>query len=76
MQHVEIRIAGHVDKDWSDWLGGLIVTHAAEGYSVLSGELPDQSALYGLLNRLSGLGVTLVSVDTPGCQASDSALSS
>ena len=70
MEHVEILIDGHVDSDWSDWLGGLAVTHADSGYTVLAGELADQSALYGLLNRLSGLSIRLISVHSPGGRAS------
>jgi hypothetical protein len=62
MQQVEIMIKGHIDVEWSGWLAGLAVTHTADGDTVLRGQVPDQPALYGLLNRLSDLGMQLISV--------------
>jgi hypothetical protein len=53
-----IHIAGRVDKSWSDRLGGLSVTYQEnEGQdndvvSILCGRLPDQAALFGVLNAL------------------------
>jgi hypothetical protein len=64
MEDIEVYIKGYIDQTWSDWLEGLAVTHTAEGETVLSGAIQDQSALYGLLNRLSGLGLHLVSVSS------------
>ncbi len=32
------------------------------GDTILTGDLPDKSAVYGVISRLSSLGVTLVSV--------------
>ncbi len=62
MQQIEVRVKGHIDADWSGWLAGLAVSHAADGNTVLTGQVPDQPALYGLLNRLSDLGIQLVSI--------------
>jgi hypothetical protein len=59
--NVEIRIKGNLKQDWSDWLAGLIVSHQANGETVLNGELPDQAALLGLLNRIHGLNLALLS---------------
>lgn len=58
--YVEIRIKGNLKHDWSDWLGGLVVTSQSAGETVLSGMLPDQAALMGLLNRVHGLNLQLV----------------
>lgn len=66
MQQVEIRIKGQIDRDWSDWLGGLSITHTAQGETVLNGSVRDQAALYGLLSRLSDLGIQLNSVTSDG----------
>lgn len=66
MQQVEIRIQGQIDNDWSDWMGGLAVTHNERGETVLSGTVRDQSALYGLLSRLSDLGLKLISLTADG----------
>jgi haloalkane dehalogenase len=58
---VEIRIKGNLKPDWSDWLEGLTVTNQANGETILTGELLDQAALLGLLNRIHGLNLTLLS---------------
>ena len=63
MLFVEIRIKGRIDPSWTDWLGGLEVAHIAEGGTLLSGALPDQAALYGLISRLRDLGLALISVE-------------
>jgi hypothetical protein len=62
MQEIEIRVKGQIDRDWSDWFGGVTVTPTAEGETLLVGVVRDQSALYGLLIRLSSLGINLLSV--------------
>ena len=62
MQRIEIRIRGQIDGDWSDWLGGMTVTPTADGETVLSGQVNDQSALFGLLKSLSRLGLRIVSI--------------
>ena len=62
MQEVEVRVKGQIDPAWSNWLGTLAVTHTVTGETVLTGPVRDQSALYGLIERLSSLGLQLVSV--------------
>jgi hypothetical protein len=62
MQNVEIRVQGQVDRHWSDWLGGLTITHTGQDESVLTGPIVDQAALYGLLAKLRDLGLPLLSV--------------
>ena len=59
--YVEIRIKGTLKEDWSDWLEGLIVSTQANGETVLNGQIPDQAALLGLLNRIHGLNLQLLS---------------
>ena len=68
MQKVELRIKGLIDRDWSNWLTKPSVTHTAGGETLLTGVAEDQSALYGLLSRLSGLGVQVMSLT---CDAID-----
>ena len=65
MEKIEIRIRGQIDESWSDWLGGLNISYAG-GQTVLTGSVRDQSALLGVLNRLSGLGIRLISVTSDG----------
>jgi hypothetical protein len=63
LQVVEIRIKGRIDEHWSDWFEGLTITHTDEGETLLTGEVVDQAALYGLLAKLRDLGLALVSVE-------------
>ena len=62
-QVYEIRVKGHLDETWADWLNGLAIHHEPGGDSLLSGSLVDQAALHGVLNRLRDLGVQLISVN-------------
>ena len=64
MEEVEIRIRGQINASWSDWLGGLKVTPTEEGGTILSGSMRDQSALLGVLNKLSGMGLEISSVNS------------
>ncbi len=58
----QFRIAGHLDRYWSPWLGGLILDHEPDGTTTLTGVIADQAELHGLLNKIRDLGVTLISV--------------
>lgn len=58
----EIRVQGHLDDRWADWVEGLTFTHEVDGTTTLTGPLPDQAALHGVLNRMRDLGVTVLSV--------------
>ncbi len=64
MRAVRIRVGGCIDEQWSNWLAGLTITHAEEGETILSGEVIDQAALYGVLSMLRDLGLPLLSVDS------------
>ena len=59
----EICVRGHLDKQWCDWFMGLTITHCENGDTRLTGLVPDQSALYGLLKKIRDLGIPLLSVN-------------
>ena len=59
----EIRLKGHLDISWADWLGGMSLTHESDGTTVVVGLVADQAALHGLLQKLRDIGVTLISVN-------------
>jgi diadenosine tetraphosphate (Ap4A) HIT family hydrolase len=61
---VQIIVEGQIDRDWTEWLDGFSITHTAENCTLLTGSLPDQPALYGLLARLRDLGLPLVSMNS------------
>lgn len=60
---IEIRVKGHLDQSWQQWLEGLQIVHESDGTSRLCGTLPDQAALYGVLNKINGLSLALLSLD-------------
>ena len=64
MLQVEIRVKGRIDKNWSEGLGGLAIAHTEDDNTVLTGSLPDQAALFGLLAQIRNLGLPLVSVSS------------
>ncbi|MGD2176310.1 MAG: hypothetical protein PVG71_00650 [Anaerolineae bacterium] len=66
MHDVEIRIKGRIDEHWSDWFADLEIAHTERDESILTGAVPDQAALYGLLAKLRDLGLPLVSVKHVG----------
>jgi hypothetical protein len=62
---IEIRISETLDCRWSYWFEGLEVLPAEDsppGGTLLRGCLPDQPALFGVLNQLRNLNLTLVEV--------------
>ncbi|MCW2877271.1 MAG: hypothetical protein JWQ95_1371 [Sphaerisporangium sp.] len=58
----EIRLKGHLDARWAAWFDGISVTNASDGTTVLSGQVLDQTALHGLLQKVRDVGLPLVSV--------------
>jgi hypothetical protein len=72
-EYYEVKIRGHLDPCWSDWFAGLKLTHLEGDVTQLSGLLPDQAAIYGLLERMRDLNLTLISVTcgTPSTQDAD-----
>jgi hypothetical protein len=57
-----IRVKGHLDGGWSEWFDGLQITNSENGVAVLSGEIVDQAALHGVLNKVRNLNLPLISV--------------
>ena len=58
----QIQVRGTLDPRWSGWFDQLAISHDAEGNTLLAGSLSDQAALYGLINRLRDLGLTMLAV--------------
>ena len=59
----QIRVRGHLDPSWRHRLAGFEITHEASGVSLLSGGLPDEAALHGLLVQIVNLGLPLLSLE-------------
>ena len=61
---VTIRVKGHLDPSWREWLEGLQIVHETDGTSRLFGSLQDQPALYGVLAKFGRLNLTLLSLES------------
>ena len=57
----EVRVDGVLDDQWADWFGGLQLSSDGT-QTVITGLIPDQPALYGLLTKIRDLGLCLISV--------------
>jgi hypothetical protein len=58
----QIRIKGHLGREWTDWFEGLTITLEEDGNTLLTGPVIDQAALHGLLKKVRDLGMPLISV--------------
>jgi hypothetical protein len=58
----QIRIKGHLGREWTDWFGGLAITLEDNGETLLTGSVVDQAALHGVLKKVRDLGMPLLSV--------------
>jgi hypothetical protein len=58
----QIRIKGHLGRQWTDWFGGLSITLEDGGETLLTGPVVDQAALHGLLRKVRDLGLPLLAV--------------
>ena len=65
-EYYEIKIRGHLDGSWADWVAGLALTHLEGDGTLLAGLMPDQAPLHGLLERIRDLNLTLISVSSGG----------
>jgi hypothetical protein len=58
----QIRLQGHLDRQWTDWFGDVTITLVDNGETLLTCLVVDQAALYGLLRKVRDLGLPLISV--------------
>jgi hypothetical protein len=65
-EYYEIKVKGHLDPRWSEGFARLNFIHLEGDETLLSGLLPDQAALHGLLERIRDLNIPLISVTCSG----------
>ena len=61
-QYYQIRIDGHISLNLSASFEDLNIEHTEDGQTLLTGALPDQTALHGVLMRIRDLGLSLAEV--------------
>jgi hypothetical protein len=64
----QVRVKGCLSEDLLAWLDLSGKYDPEVDETLLSMATPDQAALYGLLNRLRDLGLTLISVESQPVQ--------
>ena len=59
----QICVQGYLEDRWADWFEGMTLERDdARHMTTLTGAVPDQAALHGLLARIRDLGLPLLSV--------------
>jgi hypothetical protein len=58
----QIRIKGHLGRQWTNWFGGLTIT-LDNGDTLLTGSVVDQAELHGVLKKVRDLGMPLLSIN-------------
>lgn len=59
----QIRLQGHLSRQWAGWFEDLTITLDDNGDTLLTGSIVDQAALHGLLRKVRDLGMPLYSVN-------------
>lgn len=58
----QVKVAGHLDDHWADWLGGHTLTLNDDASTTLTFAAVDQAQLHGVLGRIRDLGVDLLAL--------------
>lgn len=57
----QIKIKGHLGQQWTAWFADMTITWT-DDETILTGQVMDQAALYGLLRKVRDLGLPLIAV--------------
>jgi hypothetical protein len=57
----QIRVKGHLGRQWTNWFEGLTITLEDNGDTLITGLVVDQAALHSLLRKVRDLGMPLIS---------------
>lgn len=62
----QIKVEGELDQSWSDWLGSAKITsdllEDGRAITTMMLDVADQPALFGILDRIRDLNITLIHV--------------
>jgi hypothetical protein len=64
MLRAEIQVKGHIAENWSGWFEEFEITYTDQDETILTGEVMDQAALYGVIAKLRDVGLALLSVNS------------
>lgn len=59
----EIRFKGHLGNHWTAWFHGCCLTCEEDGTTTMVAPVVDQAELFGLLNKVRDLSLSLISVN-------------
>lgn len=66
----QLKVKGELDQSWSEWLGSIQITSEKQEdgsvITTLKVDAADQSALFGILDRIRDLNLTLILVTRDG----------
>lgn len=62
MQRYRIHVKAHLQPSWSERFQGMAIDNLADGSTELTGVIPDQAALHGILAQIRDLGLELLAV--------------
>jgi len=61
--HIQIKVRSFLDASWQEWFDRLEMDYdPEEDVTILTGDLPDQAALMGILNQLNQMNVVILLV--------------
>jgi len=58
----EIRLKGEITSTWTSWFSDFEIS-CEQGITLLTGPIPDQAALHGMLMKIQNLGLQILSVN-------------
>jgi hypothetical protein len=62
LMQYQIKIRQTLDATWDEWFAPLEIQPQSDGTTLLRGDLPDQTALHSILNKIRNLNLELLSV--------------
>lgn len=60
--YYEIIVESHIDKKRLKDFEGMGFLHLPEGKTLIHGKLPDQESLFGIIDKIRDMNLTLISV--------------
>lgn len=61
-ERYQIILKGHIRFDWSVCFDEVSIEHIENEQTIITGTLPDQTALHGVLMRIRDFGISLLEV--------------